>query len=83
MSNQGDKQASLRAKTGKALTYEGDWHAYWDFLGRPAGTYDERMLAWINAVLIASHANTPSAMQAYAVSKGAYNWESLINLGLP
>ena len=84
MTNQSDKQASLRAKTGKALPYEDDWHAYWDSLAiLPNGNFNERMLAWINAALVTSFTNLPSAQQAYAAAKGASNWDSLTALGLP
>ena len=67
--NSGDKAAAL-----KSTPYEGLWHAY--------GTFNERMLVWINAVLAASHTNVSGAMQAFAADRGAYNWDSLGDLGL-
>jgi hypothetical protein len=85
MSNQSAKHASLQAKLGASgLTYERAFHAYWDFLGTiTAKNFDERMLQWLNIALSASHTNLPAAQQAYAVSKGAYNWDSLGDLQLP
>lgn len=88
MSNQSDKQASLRAKTGKALTYEGDFEAYWDSLGVASGPFNGRMLAWINAALGLTdpddqYNDVNAAMQAYAEANGAYNWDSLGDLNLP
>jgi hypothetical protein len=76
-SAQGDRQASVRALTGTALSYEGDWHALFDLAGIPDGDFNGRLLAWCNAQLAASYTNTNDAMQAFAASKGAANWSSL------
>lgn len=85
--SQSAKHASLLTKLGAGFEnygYEAAFMAYWDSLGTvSAGTFNERMLDWINDVLAVSHNNLPSAMQAYAVSKSAYNWDSLGDLGLP
>lgn len=77
MSNQGKKQASIRAVTGTSLTYEGDWHALFDLHSIATGTFNERLLAWINAKLASSYNNLPSAQQALAAANSAYNWDSL------
>ena len=77
MSNQSDKQASVRGVTGTALTYEGDWHALFDARGIAAGTFDGRMLAYINGKLVACYDNLPAAQQALAASQGFYNWDSM------
>jgi hypothetical protein len=74
---QGDRQASVRALTGTALSYEGDWHALFDLVGIPVGDFNGRLLAWLNAQLAASYTNVNDAMQAFAASKGAVNWSSL------
>jgi hypothetical protein len=76
-SAQGDRQASVRALTGTALSYEGDWQALFDQAAIPAGDFNGRLLAWINAQLSASYTNINDAMQAFATSKGAANWSSL------
>lgn len=88
MSQQSLRQASIRAVTGTALTYEGDWHALFTMDGissgftdsqgvfRPA-TYDERLLAWINLKLSASYVNLPEAQQALANYAGAFNFSSI------
>lgn len=88
MSQQGLRQASVRARTGSAETYEGDWHRLFtldgitqgntDSLGifRPA-TFNSRFLLWINLKLGTSYTNLPEAMQALAASFGAYNFSSL------
>lgn len=80
MSNQSAKQASLRAATGKELTYEGDFHAYWDSVSVPTGPFNGRLLQWINTILSASYTEVNGAMQAYAESRGAPNWEGLGDL---
>jgi hypothetical protein len=88
MSQQGLRQASVRAVTGTAFTYEGDWHALFDHAGIPAGqadsqgvyrpaTYDERLLLWINDAMSRVFTNLPEAQQAFAAANGAYNWSSL------
>jgi hypothetical protein len=85
--SQSAKHASLLAALGAGFEgygYEAAFMAYWDSLGTvAAGTFNERMLSWINGVLSVTHNNLPSAMQAYAVSKSAYNWDSLGDLALP
>lgn len=77
MSNQSLKQASVRAVTGTALTYEGDWHALFDSNAIPAGTFNSRLLQYINAKLSASYTNLPDAMTAFAVANSAPDWNGL------
>lgn len=77
MSQQGDRQASVRAVTGTALTYEGDFHALFTAASVAAGTFDERLLAWINLKLGATYNNLPQAQQALATSLGATNFGAI------
>lgn len=77
MTNQSDKQASIRAYTATASTYEGDWHSAFDKDLIPAGDFNGRLLAWINAKLSASYTSLPSAQAAYAINKGANTWDQL------
>lgn len=74
---QGARQASVRAVTATAETYEGDWHHLFDANSLPAGTYDERLLRYINLKLTKAYTNLEEAMQAFAVANGAANWSSL------
>lgn len=74
---QGARQASIRAVTGSAETYEGDWHRLFDLASIPVGTFNGRLLAWINQKLSTSYTNLPEAQQAMAVANGAYNWASM------
>lgn len=83
MSNQGSVQQSVRDRSGSTanLDWNGDWHALWDAEEVANGTFNERMLVWINTELGASHPNLPGAMQAYAESLGFYNWSSMTAIG--
>jgi hypothetical protein len=77
VTNDGARQATVRAATGTALTYEGDWHALFDAAEISPGPFNGRMLAWINAQLGAAYADLPGALDAFAISQGAPNWSSL------
>lgn len=77
MSNHSALQAAIRVSTGTALDYNGDWSALFDKDGIAAGSWNGRMLAWINAELLTSYTSLPEAQQAYAVAKGFTNWSSI------
>jgi hypothetical protein len=79
--NQSDKQADARASTGTALNYEGDFLAYFDQQGVPAGDFNGRLLTWINQVLGTSYTEINGAKAALATSAGFANWDSLNLLG--
>ena len=82
MSNQSALQTALRASTGTALTYEGDWHAYWDSQGISSGRFNERMLEWIKSVEAGAPDSLPGAMTHYAIQAGFTNWDSMTTLSL-
>lgn len=82
MSNQSGVQAAIRASTGTAGTYTEDWHALWDDAAVAAGTFNERMLAWINGRLSSIYTNVNEAMQAYAEDQGFDAWSSMDNITL-
>lgn len=75
--SQSAKQASIRAVTSTANTYEGDWHALFDRSSIPVGTFDERLLRYLNVKLAATYTSLPEAQQAFAAANGAANWTSL------
>lgn len=77
MTQQGDRQASVRAVTGTSSTYEGDWEALFDQVGIPAGDFNGRMLTWVNLKLSAAFSEINSALQALATANGAYNFSSM------
>lgn len=77
MTNQSDKQASVRAITSTASTYEGDWHALFTARGIAAGTFEGRLLGWINSKLAASYTELNSAKAALAVANSYTDWNSM------
>lgn len=78
MSQQALRQASVRAVTGSAESYEGDWHRLFDAASITSGdTFNGRLLRWLNLKLSASYTNLIEAQQALATSVGAFNWASL------
>jgi hypothetical protein len=77
MTNQGDRQASVRGASGTALTYEGDWQALFDGAGVAPGGFDGRLLAWINLQLSAAYGQLDGAMAAFAASQGAPSWSQM------
>lgn len=77
MSQQGLRQASVRAVTGTSETYEGDFHALFDLASIPNGMFNERLLRWINAKLTTSYTDVNEAMQALATANGAWNFSSM------
>lgn len=77
MSQQGLRQASVRAVTGTSGTYDGDFHALFDGQAIPAGDFDGRLLRWINLKLGVTYVSLPEAMQKLAEANGAANFSSL------
>jgi hypothetical protein len=75
--NQESKHTSVRAVTGTTWTYNGDWHALFDSASIASGTFNERMIAWINGRLSSSYTNINDAMQAFAVNQGFNDWDSM------
>lgn len=77
MSNQGLRQASVRAVTGTNESYEGDWHALFDNAGISTGDFNGRLLAWINLKLSTSYAELNGAMAALAAYANVPSWNEL------
>ena len=75
--NDGARQASVRAATGMALDHDGDWHALFDLAGILPGPFDGRMLAWINGQLGTIYAEINGAMAAFAASRGYPSWSAM------
>lgn len=81
MSNDGDRQAVLRTSTGKALDYNGDWHAKFDANAVPAGDYNGRMLSFINTQLGTAYTEINGAKYAYAIARTTNGAKSFNELG--
>ena len=75
--NQEARQAAIRAVTSTTGTYDEDWVALFTTRSAPAGTYNERLLSYINTKLSTSHTNLNDAMQALAANQSADNFSSL------
>lgn len=81
MSNQSRRQQSVRELTGTALDHNGDWHALFDQDNIAPGTFNEHMIAWLNAQTGETFTGLPAAQMAYAKSLGAMNWDALTEIG--
>ena len=77
MSQQGLQQAAIRAVTGTAYDYNGDWSALFDLASIPAGGWSGRLLAWINLKLGTDYTSVAGAMAAFATANGAVNFGSV------
>jgi hypothetical protein len=73
-SAQGYREERARAISGKALDYNGDWHAVFDTAAIPPGDTSGRMLAWINLKLGTTYKEVNGAMYAFAAANGAATW---------
>lgn len=77
MSNQGLRQASVRAVTETESTYEGDFHALFDMAEITDGAFNSRLLSWINLMLDESFTEINGAMASFATANGAPSWNEL------
>lgn len=85
-SNQEGVLASLLAQfPGMNYAYNEAWHALFDDASIQPGTFNERLLAWINAQLSSAHESLAAAKQAYAEANGFVNWGAIntITTGAP
>lgn len=73
--NQEGRVIALRTATSATTgTHEQNWFEVMAADAVTTGTYNERLLAWINAKLSASHASLPAAQAAYAAQYGYTRW---------
>ena len=78
MSNQSGRHAAVNDILGiSGGTYEGSFHAMFDADEIASGTFNERLLAWLNEYLEATHTSLAGAQHAFALSLGFANWDSL------
>ena len=71
------RQTSIRAVTSTTGTYNEDWLALFTARSIGAGSYNERLLAYINNKLSTSYTDINVALQALAVNQGADNFSSI------
>jgi hypothetical protein len=75
--NQEARQASIRAVTSTTGTRNEDWLALFTERSASTGTYNERMLSYINTLLSTSYTNINDAKQALAANQSADNFSSM------
>ena len=80
MSHQSNLQASILRATSTTLDVNGDFMKEFDDSSTGGVTFNEKLLAWINGELSASHTNINEAMQAFAVSKSRNNWNAVTSI---
>ena len=71
------RQTSIRAVTSTTGTYNEDWLALFTARSIGAGSYNERLLAYINNKLSTSYTDITVALQALAVNQGDDNFSSI------
>ena len=71
------KQASVRGVTSTTATFNEDWLALFNARSIGAGTYNERLLAYINGELSTSYTDINLALQAFAVDQDDDNFSSM------
>jgi|TARA_R100000329_G_scaffold149277_1_gene139626 hypothetical protein len=71
------KQASVRGVTSTTATFNEDWLALFNARSIGAGSYNERLLAYINNKLSTSYTDINLALQALAENQSANNFSSM------
>lgn len=82
MTNQSERQQSTRDVTGNAGTWAGDWHKLFDDRSIAAGTFNSRMLAWINDEIGLTFTSLPSAQAGFANRFGLGRWSGVTAAGV-
>lgn len=75
--NQEAKHISIRTITSTTGTYNEDWIAAFDDDSVAAGTFNERMIGWLQNRLTSSNENLPDLQAEFAIDKGADSWDQL------
>ena len=75
--NQEAKQASIRTITGTTNTYNGDWLALFDAASIASGSFNGRMIAWLQGETGSSKTNINDLQAAYAELLGFDQWNSV------
>ena len=81
--NQEQLQADIRALTGSASSLNSDWQALFDQAGVPDGSFNQRLLGWIDNQLGTSHGNLNAALGAYAAAYGFGSWTEVTDIVAP
>ena len=71
------RQISIRTVTSTTGMVNEDWLALFTARSIPAGTFNERLLAYINGELSTSYTDINLALQAFAVDQDDDNFSSM------
>jgi hypothetical protein len=81
VTNQESLQTSIRLITGTSGTIDEDWMELFDDYSIASGSFNERMMLWLQSALNSSETNINALKQLYADSLGVYNWNSVYTIG--
>ena len=71
------RQIAIRGVTSTTGNYNSDWLSLFAARSIPAGTFNERLLLYINGELSTSYTDVNVALQAFAVDQDDYNHSSM------
>lgn len=80
--NQEGVHAAVQAVTGTSASYLSDWHALFDDDSITVGSWNSRMIAWVNQTLGTSYASLNDAMNAFAIDQGFASWQDMNTFSL-
>lgn len=78
--NQGAKQAAVRAITGTTYDYNGDWMALFDLYGIPRYDFNGRFLRWLQITTGSNKTDINDLKQLYARLLGFNSWGDINTL---
>jgi|TARA_B110000211_G_scaffold232558_1_gene296578 hypothetical protein len=71
------RQIAIRAVTSTTALHNEDWIALFNTRSITAGTFNERLLKYINGELTTSYTDVNLAIQAFATDQSDYNFSSM------
>ena len=71
------RQISIRTVTSTTALHNEDWLALFTARSIPAGTFNERLINYINGELTTSYTDVNLALQAFATAQSDYNFSSM------
>jgi hypothetical protein len=71
------RQIAIRAVTSTTALHNEDWIALFNERSIAAGTFNERLLTYINGELTTSYTDVNLAIQAFATDQDDYNFSSM------
>ena len=71
------RQIAIRAVTSTTALHNEDWIALFNTRSIAAGTFNERLLTYINGELTTSYTDVNLAIQAFATDQSDYNFSSM------